>query len=173
MPITLTAYLSYWEGSISLSPHPTDEVAFRELGNLEVMVEGRKIMFVPTTNGNMGTSINRSRNGGLGVQYDFKAEPEGWARFQRHEVELEVESYDWLTCELPLNHKLPWPRFHTLPYLDEVVKREFEKRANSAVKYGGETELRVLLRGIPAKVRKYITAEVWLATIKGALANAT
>jgi hypothetical protein len=162
-----SAYVAYWEGRLSLSPRVEDEHLF--VGPLAVMTEGRRALVFPSQDGSMPCRLERERNAGLGVWYQWRVDLEPWARFMRHELEVSPNGDGSYEFEIPDDHLLPWPRLRRCDArVDDVLvaRREFALRCASVYRVAGDGALCGFLRGVPRDYRRRIPPDVWVAVVR-------
>ncbi len=164
----MRGYLSYWEQCLSFSPCMEDSEAFRRLGPMSVMIEERTITIYPDPEGNPPIEIEPERQAGLEVQYAWSLSPRPWARWMRHEVEFDLDDKDVLTYVLPADHLLPWPKiyFETFGLDSFVATREFNLRIFSAFRVAQYEGLTAVIKGMPQKIKRCISAEAWASTLR-------
>lgn len=165
--MSITVYLGYWEGKLTLSPHPDDDATFRAMGRLAMVSEDRTVLFVQDDDGAEPQDIDPDRNGGLLTKYEWADDNIDMARFMRHEVELSVDDDGHMVTWVDADHQLPWPKLQSYGGLDlrEVAHREFERRARSAYEGQDENNLLAFTRSVPDRFRQHIDKGFWAGVI--------
>ena len=163
-------YIGYWEGELSLSPHPDDEHIFIELGPLAMTVVDRTVVIAPDPTGHVATAMPRDHNAGLGLKYIWRLGSQPWARFMRHEVRADMdEDAHVLSWEVSADHVLAWPKIENRGGTIDaaaVAQRELYLRGKSAFEEAGEDGLRRVLRNVPGRIRRLLAGRTWGYTIK-------
>ena len=170
---TMTGYTGYWERHLIFSPAPEDEAAFLRLGPLSVMVEGRAVVLFEDKDGSQPQRLERDRNAGLGLKYEWSIGDRPWARWMRSLTEMTIEvrpdgsKDETFTFEVAPDHELPWPSLQFLKAADDtaVAKREVGLRFKSAFMAGGEEGLKQVIRGMPRSFRGSLTPTTWMSLI--------
>ncbi len=165
----IIAYVSHWERRFSLSPAVEDEPMFRAMKPLYFIAGERSVLLGESSeHGLPPHTMDRDRNGGLGLEYMWTINPKPWARWIRHPVELIVADNGDLLVELPADHLLPWPKLNDRGVGDQkaIAVREFQLRATSAYEEAGKDGLKELLRTMPKGFKSYIPGLEWARVIE-------
>ncbi len=169
----MNGYTGYWERHLTFSPTPEDEAAFLHLDLLSVLIEGRTVVIFEDKDGSVPQRLERDRNAGLGLKYEWSIGDRPWARWIRSLTEMTIEvrpdgsDDETLTFEVAPDHELPWPMLQFLQAADDtaVAKREVGLRFMSAFKAGGEECLKQVIRGMPRSFRGSLTPTIWMYLI--------